>query len=99
MKRQAILRRPDAPKLWAVIDEAALRRPYGGAATMRSQIKRLIDLAELPGVTIELMPFSTGGHAAAGGLITLLRFAEDEIPDVVYLQQLNSAVYAHRPAD
>jgi hypothetical protein len=99
MKRQAILHRPDAPKLWAVIDEAALRRPYGGAATMRSQIKRLIDLAELPNVTIELMPFSTGGHAAAGGPITILRFAEDEIPDLVYLEQLTSAVYASRAAD
>lgn len=99
MKRQAILQRPDAPKLWAVIDEAALRRPYGGAATMRSQIKRLIDLAELPSITIELMPFSAGGHAAAGGPITILRFAEDEIPDVVYLEQLTSAVYANRAAD
>lgn len=99
MKRQTILHRPDAPKLWAVIDEAALRRPYGGAATMRGQIKHLIDLAELPGVTIELMPFSTGGHAAAGGPISILRFAESEIPDVVYLEQLNSAVYANRPVD
>lgn len=99
MKRQAILHRPNAPKLWAVIDEAALRRPYGGAATMRTQIKHLIDVAELPNVVIELMPFSTGGHAAAGGPISILRFTEDEIPDVVYLEQLASAVYANRPAD
>jgi hypothetical protein len=99
MKRQAVLHRPDAPKLWAVIDEAALRRPYGNAATMRTQIKHLIDVAALPNVTIELMPFSTGGHAAAGGPITILRFAEDEIPDVVYLEQLTSAVYANRSAD
>jgi hypothetical protein len=87
------------PKLWAVIDEAALRRPLGGVATMRAQIRHLIDLAELPNVTIEMLPFSTGGHAAAGGPITILRFPEDEIPDIVYLEQLASAVYASKASE
>jgi len=99
MKRQRLLHRPDAPKLWAVIDEAALRRPIGGIATMRAQLRYLIDIAGLPGVTVVMMPFSAGGHAAAGGPISILRFAEDEIPDVVYLEQLSSAVYVDKQAE
>ncbi len=99
MQRQRLLHRLNPPKLWAVIDEAALRRPLGGAATMRAQIRHLIELAELPNVTIEMLPFSTGGHAAAGGPITILRFPEDEIRDIVYLEQLASAVYASKASE
>ena len=85
--------------LWALLDEAALRRPIGGAVTMRAQIQHLIKLAELPHVTIQVMPFSAGGHAAAGGPVTILRFPENELPDVVYLEQLTSALYPDREAD
>jgi transcriptional regulator with XRE-family HTH domain len=99
MKRQQLLRRPDPPHVWAVIDEAALRRPMGGAATMRAQLAHLAEISELPNVTVQIMPFSAGGHAAAGGPITILRFAEDSIRDVVFLEQLNSAVYVDRAAD
>jgi hypothetical protein len=98
MRRQRILTRPDPPMLWAVLDEAALRRPIGGIATMRAQIQHLIRLAELPQVTIQVLPFSVGGHAA-GGPITILRFPEGELPDVVYLEQLTSALYPDREAD
>jgi transcriptional regulator with XRE-family HTH domain len=99
MRRQQILRRSDPPKLWVVIDEAALRRPYGGAATMRGQLRHLIGLAELPHISIQVMPLAEGGHAAAGGPITFLRFPEGDLPDVVYLEQLASAVYLDKRAD
>jgi transcriptional regulator with XRE-family HTH domain len=99
MRRRQLLHRPHPPKLWAVIDEAALRRPMGGTTVMRTQLEHLIEMAELPDVTIEIMPFSAGGHSAAGGPITILRFPEDEIPDVVYLEQLTSAVYAGKRAE
>jgi transcriptional regulator with XRE-family HTH domain len=99
MQRQRLLHRPHPPKVWAVIDEAALRRPIGGAAIMRAQLEHLIEMAELSHVTIEIMPFSAGGHSAAGGAITILRFPEDQIPDVVYLEQLTSAVYVNKRAD
>ncbi len=99
MLRQRLLHRANPPKLWAVIDEAALRRPLGGVATMRAQIRHLIELATLPNVTIEMLPFSTGGHAAAGGPITILRFPEDEIRDIVYLEQLSSALYASKTSE
>ena len=99
MERQQILQRPDAPSLWAVIDEGALRRPFGGAATLRRQIEYLREVAELPNVTVQLLPFSVGGHSAAGGPITILRFPERELPDVVYLEQMISALYLDKPDD
>lgn len=99
MRRQERLYRPNPPKLWIVIDEAALRRLMGGAATMRAQIEHLIQVAELPHVTLQIMPFHAGVHAGAAGPITILRFPEGEIPDVVYLEQLAGAVYLDKPAE
>jgi transcriptional regulator with XRE-family HTH domain len=99
MRRQEILQREQPPYLWVVIDEAALRRPIGGAAVMFAQLQHLIDLCDLPNVTIQLMPFHAAGHAAAGGPITLLRLPEPELPDVVYLEQLTSALYPDRRED
>jgi transcriptional regulator with XRE-family HTH domain len=99
MRRQQILHRADPPSLWAVIDEAALRRPIGGTATMRSQLRHLIEIAQLPHVTIQVVPFSAGGHAAAGGPITILRFPQGRLPDVVYLEHITAASYPDKPAD
>jgi transcriptional regulator with XRE-family HTH domain len=99
MRRQEILRRPHPPHLWVVIDEAALRRPIGGAAVMYAQLQHLIDLCEVPHITIQLMPFRSAGHAAAGGPITLLRLPEPQLSDVVYLEQLTSALYPDRRDD
>jgi transcriptional regulator with XRE-family HTH domain len=99
MRRQQLLQRPDPPHVWAVIDEAVLHRPIGGAAAMRAQLAYLAELSGSRSVTVQIMPFSAGGHAAAGGSVTMLRFAEDEIRDVVFLEQLTSAVYIDRAAD
>ncbi len=93
LARQVILTRPEPPNVWVVLDEAVLRRPLGGTQVMRSQLRHLLDLAERPNVTIQVIPFQAGGHAAAGGPFTILRFAEDDLPDVVYLEQLTSALY------
>jgi transcriptional regulator with XRE-family HTH domain len=99
MRRRQLLHRPHPPKLWVVVDEAALRRPYGSAAAMRAQLRYLIEIAELPHVTVQVMPFSAGGHAAAGGPITILRLSERDLPDVVYLEQLTTALYPDKPAE
>ncbi|WP_342787140.1 helix-turn-helix transcriptional regulator [Actinomadura decatromicini] len=99
MRRRRVFERPDPLKLWAVVDEAALRRTVGGPETMRDQIRFLADMARLPNVTVQVLPFACGGHAAEGGPLTLLRFAEPELPDVVYMEQLTGAVYPDRPAD
>lgn len=93
MERQRFLHSSRPPHVWAVIDEAALRRPVGGPETMRGQLEHLIALCDLPHVTVHVMPFEAGGHAAAGGPVTLLRLPERELPDVVYLEQLIGATY------
>ncbi|MDF5754478.1 helix-turn-helix transcriptional regulator [Spongiactinospora sp. TRM90649] len=93
MRRQERLTGPDAPVLWAVMDEAALRRPLGGREIMRAQIEHLLQVIELPNVTLQIVPFARGGHAAAGGPFTIMRFRERELPDVVYMEQLDSALY------
>ena len=97
MQRQALLDREEPPNFWAVIDEAVLRRPAGGPATMRGQLKHLADMAHRPNVTIQVIPFLAGGHSAAGGPFSILRFAEPDLPDVVYLEQLTSALYLDKP--
>ncbi|MFF7248377.1 MULTISPECIES: helix-turn-helix domain-containing protein [Embleya] len=93
MQRQSILYRDKPPRLWVVLDEAALRRPIGGRDVMRDQVRHLIEMAALPNVTIQIMPFRFGAHAAEGGPFLLLRFPESDLPDVVYLEQLTSALY------
>jgi transcriptional regulator with XRE-family HTH domain len=99
MKRQGVLDRPGPPRVWAVMDEAVLRRPYGGDAVMRAQLRRLIEAAELPHVTLQVVPFARGGHAGASGAFSILRFREQDLPDVVYIEQLTSAVYLDQRAD
>jgi len=93
LERQRILERPDPPTLWAVIDEAALRRPMGGRRLMRAQIEHLLLLMKRPNITVQVVPFRQGGHAAETGAFTILRFEGDDLPDVVYLEQLVSALY------
>jgi len=99
LRRQELLTRPEPPQVWAVIDEGALRRPVGSRAVMRAQMKRLIEVAGMRHVTIQVIPFSRGGHAAAGGSFTVLRFAETDVPDVVYIEQLTSALYLDKRED
>jgi len=93
MARKRLFTRPDAPQLWAVIDEAVLRRPIGGARVMRDQIEVLIEASALPKVRLQVMPFRAGGHTAAGGAFTILRFPDQDLPDVVYIEHLTSALY------
>lgn len=97
-QRQQILHRPDPPRLWAVIDEAALRRQVGGAPVLRAQIQHLIEAVQFDHVTVQVMPLRAG-HAATGGPITMLRFPQGGLADVVYLEQLATAVYFTKPAE
>ncbi|MFI6179341.1 helix-turn-helix domain-containing protein [Nonomuraea sp. NPDC051191] len=99
LERQRIFDRPDGPIFWAVIDEAALRRPIGGVEVMRAQLEHLIDLMRQPSITIQIMPFSFGGHSAEGGAFSVLRFPDRDLPDVVYVEQLASALYLDKRED
>jgi transcriptional regulator with XRE-family HTH domain len=93
LKRQSLLTSSEPPQVWSVMDEAVLRRPVGGREVMRAQLAHLAEVADLPRVTVQVVPFAGGGHAAAGGSFSVLRFGEPEVPDIVYIEQLTSALY------
>jgi transcriptional regulator with XRE-family HTH domain len=85
-------------RLWAIIDQAALLRPVGSAALTRAQLAHLLSLSHLPGFTLQVAQPAAGALAAPGSF-SILRFAVPELPDVVYLEQLTSAMYLDKPSD
>ncbi|TGB15524.1 helix-turn-helix transcriptional regulator [Streptomyces sp. MZ04] len=93
--RQALLTRtdPSPPQLWAVLDETVLRRPAGSSDVMRGQIDHLLEMADLPNVTLQVCPFSAGLHPGAFGPFTIFRFDIPELPDVVCTDSLSRAAY------
>jgi transcriptional regulator with XRE-family HTH domain len=97
--RQELLSKPGGPRLWAVVDEAALRRPVGSRQVFRSQLEQLIELTQDARITLQIAPFASGGHAAEAGAFTIMRFPETDLPDVVYLEQLTSALYLDKRED
>jgi transcriptional regulator with XRE-family HTH domain len=99
MARQAFLSQSGAPDLWVALDEAALRRPLGDQEVQRAQLLHLIEVALWPNITLQIVPFDAGGHAAAGGPFTILRFSEPDLPDIVYLEHLTNALYLDKKRD
>ena len=99
MARKQLLTRENPPRLWAVIDEAVLQRPIGGRAVLREQIESLLEASAMRNVRLQVIPFETGGHAAAGGAFSILRFPEQELPDVVYIEHLTSGLYLDKRED
>ena len=99
MARQAFLSQPGAPDLWVALDEAALRRPLGDQKIQRAQLLHLIEMAQQPNITLQIVPFDAGGHAAAGGPFAILRFSEPDLPDIVYLEHLTNALYLDKKRD
>jgi transcriptional regulator with XRE-family HTH domain len=99
LKRQELLSRPNPPNIWSVMDEAVLRRRVGGTAVMRAQFKHLVELAEFPHVTLQVVPFARGVHSGESGSFTVLRFEERYLPDVVYIEQLTGATYLDQRQD
>ncbi|WP_165985869.1 helix-turn-helix transcriptional regulator [Streptomyces sp. YIM 98790] len=99
MRRQEVLEGGAPPRLWAVIDEAALRRVMGGPKVMRAQLDRLIEVSELPHVTVQIMPFSAGGHPALNGSLTVLRLPGGELPDVVFMEHAMGGHYLDKPGE
>ncbi|MEU2557905.1 helix-turn-helix transcriptional regulator [Streptomyces longispororuber] len=99
MERQTLLSREDAPRLWVVMDETALRRPVGGPEVMRAQVDRLLEATEMPHVTLQVAPFAAGPHPGTFGPFVLFRFAMAELPDMVYSEYLTGAVYLDARAE
>ncbi|MFG1905825.1 helix-turn-helix domain-containing protein [Kribbella sp. NPDC048928] len=99
LQRQEALTRPEPIRPWAVVDEAALRRPVGGVTCIVEQLDHLIKISEMPNVTLQVAPFGLGGHAAQAGAFTILRFREPDLPDKVYIEHLTSALYLDTPEE
>ena len=92
MERQAMLSRPDAPDAWFVVNEGAVRNVIGDRALMREQLERVLESAELPSVTLQVLPFDSGTYPATGSF-TMLGFPDPEDPDLVYRDGITDAVY------
>jgi transcriptional regulator with XRE-family HTH domain len=92
MERQR-LNRADPPELWCVLDEAALRRHVGGREAMREQLEYLLEIASQRNVSLQVIPFAGGAHPGMGRPFIILSFGEDADPDVVYLEDLASALW------
>ncbi|MCX3063236.1 helix-turn-helix domain-containing protein [Streptomyces beihaiensis] len=99
LERQKLLVAERAPQVRLILDEAALRRVQGGPEVMRGQLEHLIELSELPHLTVQVMPFSHGWHSGESGTFTLLTFPESDLQDVVFLEQLTSALYLDKRED
>jgi transcriptional regulator with XRE-family HTH domain len=99
MRRQQVLRRTEPARVWTVMDEAALRRPVGGRAVMHAQLRHLAEATRNRHITVQVVPFRHGGHAGAGGSFSILRFDQPDLPDVVYIEQLTSALYLENRQD
>lgn len=99
LERQKYLVAENAPDVHIVLDEAALRRPYGDREVMRGQLQHLIEISERPNVRLQVVPFSLGGHSGESGAFTILSFPESDLQDVVYLEQLTSALYLDKRED
>ena len=96
MKRQDILRRAQPPHVWAILDEAVIRRQVGGPAVMAEQLIKLLGLAKGPNVTLQVLPFSAGANAAESINFILLKNAQPSL-DVVYVPSVASALYLEKP--
>jgi transcriptional regulator with XRE-family HTH domain len=99
LHRQNRLRGSNPLELSAIIDESVLRRTIGGDDVMREQLLRLIEAAQLPNVTVQILPFDAGEHTFLGGPAALLEFRETTHMDVVYLEGLAGDYYEEQPSE
>ncbi|ACZ90231.1 helix-turn-helix domain-containing protein [Streptosporangium roseum] len=100
MTRQNLLLRKENPlRFWAVIDEAALTRQIGSAATMRGQYNKLLELADRDNITIQVLPFTAGVHPATAGTFAIMEFRETYDPDVVYVESMTSSLYVENDTE
>jgi transcriptional regulator with XRE-family HTH domain len=94
--RQSLLTQDDPIDLWVVLDEAVVSRPVGGDAVMRAQLQRLAEAADLPTVTIQVLPFEAGAHAGMDGTFAILDFPEPGDPDVVFAENATGGLFLEK---
>lgn len=96
MARQTVLTRHPEPRLWAILDEGALRREVGGRQVMRRQVQRLYDASQRPGITLQVLPFSVGIHLAVSGAFTIFEFGAGEQSPVVHGEGITGGTFHDR---
>lgn len=99
LRRQDALTRDDSPLFHFIVDEAAVRRPVGGPAVMRAQLARIIDVAGLPNVTFQLIPFDVGAHPALDANFVILELRKPMVNDVVYVEGVTGSTYLESQTD
>lgn len=99
MERQALLHNENPLNVWSIVDEAALRRQVGGAAVMQAQLRYLMEVSELPHVTLQVIPFDVGAHAGMPGSFVFMQFAEATIPDVIYIDSMAGELFLEEEGD
>jgi len=85
-------------KLWVIVEEPALRRPVSDVRTQQDQIAYLLEASERSNLTLQVVPYGVGGHAVPSGF-SVLRFGDRELPDIVYVEHLTSALYLDKQSD
>ncbi|HEY1644710.1 MAG TPA: helix-turn-helix transcriptional regulator [Streptosporangiaceae bacterium] len=98
ISRQTVLAREHPLQLWAIVDEGALHRPVGGPGIMRAQLEHLVSVADLPHVTLQVVPYRVGGHPGMAGSFAILRFGDPDV-DVVYVESQAAELFLEGPAD
>lgn len=99
MERQALLSKDDPLQLWAIVDEAALRRQVGGADVMRHQLAAIATAAGEPHITVQVIPFSVGAHAGMQGTLIMLSFPNPADPEIVYNESMAGDLFLDAEAD
>jgi transcriptional regulator with XRE-family HTH domain len=97
--RQALLTASNPLQVWAILDEAVMRRVVGGPTVMHAQLARIQEIAALPNVTLQVLPFDTGAHASMGTSFELLQFPEPGDTAIVYIEDQTSSQYLEAAAD
>lgn len=97
LSRQSLLHQDDPIDVWVVLDETVVSRPVGGDEVMRDQLKRLVEAADQPNVTIQILPFDVGAHAGMDGTFTILDFPEPGDPPVVYAENATGGLFLEKP--
>ncbi|MFF1606324.1 helix-turn-helix domain-containing protein [Amycolatopsis sp. NPDC058278] len=95
MRRQKMFSRPDAPRVWMVLDESVLHRPIGGPKVLKQQIEYLLEMSALPHVSVQVLPYASSGLSAEHAF-SLLRFGEPELPNIAYVEYLTGAHYIEK---
>jgi hypothetical protein len=97
--RQDLLHSDNPLKLWAIADEAVLRRLVGGWPVMKAQLDHIAEAADLPNITFQVIPFSAGAHPGMSGEFVILRFTEPAGADVVYIESMAGDLFLDEPSE